>query len=152
MVLQCLRRTLQNDSSRHKGWQILGYPRTDGLFIVDTDASDIGIGGVLSQMQGDQEVVISYFSTVFSKPESKYCVSRRELLAVVITIVHFHKYLYGRLLLRTDHAALKWLLQFKNPEGQVGRWIERLQGYDFTLDQWRGKVHNNADAPSWTSL
>ena len=107
---------------------VLAYPKRDGKFVLDTDASNVGIGGVLSQVQDGHEKVIGYFSKVLSKPERNYCVTRRELLAVVKSVEHFYKYLYGRkFLLRTDHAALKWLLQFKNPEGQVARWIGRLQ-------------------------
>ncbi|CAK1602205.1 unnamed protein product [Parnassius mnemosyne] len=114
------------------GVPILGYPDAGKEFIVDTDASDIGLGGVLSQRNGDQEIVIAYFSKSLSKPERNYCVTRRELLAVVKSLQNFIKYLLGRKFhLRTDHAALKWLLQFKNPEGQVARWIKLLQEYDF---------------------
>ncbi|UFO01039.1 hypothetical protein LOK48_06560 (plasmid) [Wolbachia endosymbiont of Corcyra cephalonica] len=128
---------------------ILGYPNRNGRFIVDTDASNTGIGGVLSQEQGDRQVVIAYFSKSLSKPERNYCVTRRELLAVVKTLQHFNKYLIGRpFTLRTDHAALIWLLQFKNPEGQVARWIEQLQEYDFVAEHRSGKSHNNADALS----
>ncbi|CAK1579090.1 unnamed protein product [Parnassius mnemosyne] len=116
-------------------------------FIVDTDASDRGLGSVLSQGNGDQEIVIAYFSKSLSKPERNYCVTRRELLAVVKSLQHFSKYLLGRKFhLRTDHAALKWLLQFKNPEGQVARWIELLQEYDFVIEHRSGKSHGNADA------
>lgn len=128
---------------------ILGYPRTEGKFILDTDASNTAIGGVLSQLQDGEERVIAYFSKVLSKPERNYCVTRRELLAVVKSIEHFHKYLYGRhFLLRTDHAALMWLLRFKSPEGQVARWIERLQEYDYESVHRSGTTHRNADALS----
>ncbi|POS82770.1 hypothetical protein EPUL_005785, partial [Erysiphe pulchra] len=100
---------------------ILSYPRPEGQFVLDTDASNTAIGGVLSQLQNGEERVIGYFSKVLSKPERNYCVTRRELLAVVKSIEHFHKYLYGRrFLLRTDHAALVWLLRFKSPEGSHG--------------------------------
>src|SRR5436190_24179524 len=88
-------------------------------------------------------------SDILAKPERNYCVTRRELLAVVKSVEHFHKYLYGRrFLLRTDHAALKWLLQFKNAESQVARWTERLQEYDFETEHRAGKSHSNADALS----
>lgn len=128
---------------------ILGYPRPEGKFILDTDASNTAIGGVLSQEQDGEEKVIGYFSKVLSKPERNYCVTRRELLAVVKSIAHFHKYLYGRrFLLRTDHAALMWLLRFKSPEGQVARWLERLQEYDFESVHRAGTSHRNADALS----
>ena len=62
---------------------ILGYPKDNGLYILDTDASDVGVGGVLSQIQNDQEVVISYGSRTLSPQEKNYCVTRKELLAVV---------------------------------------------------------------------
>lgn len=128
---------------------ILAYPRAGDLFILDTDASNTGIGAVLSQNQGGTERVLAYYSRALSKPEKNYCVTRRELLAVVDSVKHFHKYLYGQeFLLRTDHAALKWLMQFKEPEGQVARWIERLQTYTFKTEHRRGLLHNNADGMS----
>ena len=84
-----------------------------------------------------------------SSPERHYCVTRRELLAVVKAVKHFHVYLYGRkFLLRTDHAVLRWLLSFRQPEGQVARWIEALQQYDFTIEHRPGSKHGNADALS----
>ncbi|XP_049302045.1 uncharacterized protein LOC105225932 isoform X1 [Bactrocera dorsalis] len=128
---------------------MLAYPIPGKKFILDTDASAYGIGGVLSQLIDGQERVIGYYSRVLGKPEKNYCVTLKELLAVVECVKHFHKYLYGqRFLLRTDHAALKWLLQFKNPEGQIARWIERLQNYDFETEHRKGIHHKNADALS----
>jgi hypothetical protein len=46
---------------------VLGYPQSGEKFIVDTDASNVGIGGVFSQMQDGQERVIAYFSKILSK-------------------------------------------------------------------------------------
>ncbi|GFR03492.1 retrovirus-related Pol polyprotein from transposon 17.6 [Trichonephila clavata] len=92
---------------------ILAYPEAGKQFILDID---------------DQERVIAYFSKCLSRPERNYCVTRKELLAIVKAVEHFHPYLYGRrFLLRTDHASLTWLLNFKNPEGQIAWWIQRLQ-------------------------
>ena len=86
---------------------VLAYPKRDGKFVLDTDASNVGIGGVLSQVQDGHEKVIGYFSKVLSKPERNYCVTRRELLAVVKSVEHFYKYLYGRkFLLRTDRTEV----------------------------------------------
>ncbi|GBM31585.1 Transposon Ty3-G Gag-Pol polyprotein, partial [Araneus ventricosus] len=128
---------------------ILTYPRTDKDFILDTDASNEGIGAVLSQNIGNEERVIAYFSKSLGKPERNYCVTRKELLAIVKSIEHFHHYLYGRkFLLRTDHASLRWLLNFKEPEGQIARWIQRLQEYDFEIQHRKGTSHENADALS----
>ncbi|GBN25236.1 Retrovirus-related Pol polyprotein from transposon 297 [Araneus ventricosus] len=128
---------------------VLTYPRTDKEFILDTDASNEGIGAVLSQKIGNEECVIAYFSKSLGKPERNYCVTRKELLAIVKSIEHFHHYLYGRkFLLRTDNASLRWLLNFREPEGQIARWIQRLQEYDFEIQHRKGTSHGNADALS----
>ena len=101
---------------------ILAYPEPHGLFILDTDANSTGVGAVLSQVHpGNREKVVAYYRMLLS-------VATRELLAIVKAVKYFHVYLYGRkFLLRTDHAALRWLLSFRQPEGQVACWIERLQ-------------------------
>ena len=99
---------------------ILSYPTETDLFVLDTDASGVGVGVVLSQVQNGQEKVISYFSNskCLSKPERKYCVTRRELLAIVYAVKTFHHFLYGRhFLIRTDHGALRWIMNFKRPGG-----------------------------------
>ena len=128
---------------------ILAYPEEEGLFTLDTDASNNGLGAVLSQDQNGVEKVISYYSKAFSSAERNYCVTRRELLAIVSSIRHFHHYLYGRSFrVRTDHGSLKWLLNFKNPEGQIARWFESLSSYDFKIEHRAGHSHNNADALS----
>ena len=129
---------------------ILAFPDLSKPFILDTDASDTGIGAVLSQKHNDgTERVIAYASRVLSKPERRYCVTRRELLAVVFFTKHFRPYLFGqKFILRTDHGSLTWLRNFKEPEGQTARWIERLQEYDFTIVHRPGKKHGNADALS----
>lgn len=57
---------------------ILSSPTNEGRFILDTDASNHGIGAVLSQIQDGTEKVIAYISQVLSKSERNYCVTRRE--------------------------------------------------------------------------
>lgn len=129
---------------------VLAYPDFTREFIVDTDASDTGIGAVLSQVdENGHERVIAYASRVLSKPERRYCVTRRELLAVVVFLREFRPYLTGRhFTLRTDHGSLTWLRNFRDPEGQLARWLEVLQEFDFTIIHRRGRKHTNADALS----
>ena len=128
---------------------ILGYPLVDGLFTLDTDASLDGIGAVLSQEQDGVEKVIAYYSRALTHTERKYCVTRRELLAVVESVKHFHHYLYGRhFVIRTDHGSLRWLLNFKNPEDQMARWLEDLFVLDFEIQHRPGRQHGNADGLS----
>ncbi|GBN00149.1 hypothetical protein AVEN_77791-1 [Araneus ventricosus] len=88
------------------------------------DAGYEGIEAILSQNIGNKERVIAYFSKSLGKPERNYCVTRKELPAIVKSIEHFHHYPYGqKFLLRTDRASLRWLLNFKEPEGQIAHWI-----------------------------
>ena len=52
-----------------------------------------------------------------------------------------------KLRLRTDNHSLAWLMSFKEPQGQVARWLGRLQ-YDSEIRRHPGRLHNNADALS----
>ena len=129
---------------------VLAYPDYERRFILDTDASDVGIGAVLSQVSVcGSERVIAYASRSLTRPEQRYCVTRKELLAVVEFVHHFRQYLLGReFTLRTDHGSLVWIRNFKEPEGQLARWLERLQEYNFTVVHRQGLRHCNADTLS----
>ena len=100
---------------------ILVFPDFSRPFILDTDASATGLGAVLSQVGDDgREHVVAFGSHALSKPERQYCVTRRELLAVVHFLQHFRLYLLGhQFQLRTDHGSLMWLRNFREPEGQM---------------------------------
>ncbi|KAA3671761.1 uncharacterized protein DEA37_0013350 [Paragonimus westermani] len=110
-----------------------------GLFILDTDASDLAIGAALSQRSANGEVVIAY--------ARRYCTTRRKMLALVYFLEHFRPYLLGiPFKVRTDHQVLQWLHNFRKPEGQVARWLEYLQDYDFDCIYHPSSLHANADA------
>ena len=128
---------------------VLAFPDFSQPFILDTDASGTAIGAVLSQVQDGKERVIAYASRTFSPAERNYSVTRRELLAVIHFVQHFKTYLYGKkFLLRTDHGSLRWLFNFKEPEGQVARWLEILAAYQFDIEHRKGSNHGNGDAMS----
>jgi len=104
---------------------------------------------VLSQIQDSKEKVIAYASNKLDRTQQKYSVTRRELLAAVTFMHQFRHYLLGRtFLLRTDHGSLRWLFAFKDPEGQLTRWMESLSQYDFQIQRRPGTKHTNADALS----
>ncbi|KRZ81763.1 Retrovirus-related Pol polyprotein from transposon 17.6, partial [Trichinella sp. T8] len=129
---------------------ILGHPDFDRTFLVDVDASEDAVGAVLSQQGGqDPPSVIAYASRSLSRAERGYCATRREMLALVWATQHFRPYLYGRrFIARTDHNSLRWLRNFREPEGQVARWLERLAEFDFEVVHRAGRKHQNADALS----
>ena len=101
---------------------VLAFLTDNGTFTLDTDASQEGLGAVLSQTQEGVERVIAYYSRAMSRPERNYCVTRKELLAMLSAMNHFHPYLYRwKFSVRNDHSSLQWLFWFKEPEGQIAR-------------------------------
>ncbi|KRY42282.1 Retrovirus-related Pol polyprotein from transposon 17.6 [Trichinella spiralis] len=131
---------------------VLAYPDFHRQFIVDVDASGDGLGAVLSQREEKAERVVAYASRTLTKAERRYCATRREMLGLVWALREFRPYLYGqRFLVRTDHSCLRWLTTFKEPEGQVARWLESLAELDFEVEHRAGRLHGNADALSRTS-
>lgn len=128
---------------------VLSYPKEQGIFVLDTDASLWGIGSVLSQEQGGVEKVIAFASKTLNSAQQNYCTTKRELLAVVTFMRHFKHYLLGRkFIIRTDHAPLVWLRNFKEPEGMIARWISIIETFDYELRYRPGRQHQNADALS----
>src|SRR6218665_1787640 len=128
---------------------ILALPRDEGTYILDCDACDDGIGAVLSQRIEGEEREINYGSRLLSSAERNYCVTRKELLAVVYFTKLYRQYLLGKaFILRTDHAALQWLQRTPEPISQQGRWVERLAENEFQIIHRPGRKHGNADALS----
>jgi len=129
---------------------LLSLPVPDCTYILDTDASEFGIGGVLSQIVNGKEKVLFFASNSLTSTERNYCTTRRELLAVIQYLRKFRHYLLGRrFILRTDHRSLKWLMSWKDPSSsQYFSWIEELMQFDFDIQHRPGKLHVNADALS----
>ena len=103
---------------------VLAYPCEKGQWILDTDASAYANGAVLSQIQTNEdgaevERVISYASRKLKGAEQRYCTRRRELLAIVEFVKLFRPYLWDRhVLIRTDHASLRYIKTQENPDYQ----------------------------------
>ena len=128
---------------------VLSYPDFKAEFILDMDASNHGIGAVLSQLKNGVEHPVAYASRTLSKAERNYCVTRKELLAVVEFVKQFRHYLQGpKFRIRTDHAPLRSVLKVKEPEGQLARWIEFMSSFSFEIEYRVGQRHENADALS----
>lgn len=69
---------------------ILAYLKSEGLFVLDTDASAFSVGAVLSKSRRTKSYLL--YSQCLSKTERQYCVTRRELLAVISAVKHYHHY------------------------------------------------------------
>ena len=75
---------------------VLSLPQDKGDYVLDVDASLVGAGAVLQQFQDGQLRVIEYASRTFNRAERNYCVTRREMAALVFGRHHFRQYLLGR--------------------------------------------------------
>ena len=119
-------------------------------FVLQTDASDCGLGAVLSQ-QGDdgQEHPAAYASRKLLPREVKYSVIEKECLAIVWALKTFHTYLFGvDFTIETDHRPLAWLDRMKNANARLTRWALSLQPYHFTIGHRTGTQNGNADGLS----
>jgi deoxyuridine 5'-triphosphate nucleotidohydrolase len=130
---------------------ILIYPDFTKKFYLYTDASDTGLGAVLSQKDKEgREQVVAYASVTLKPAEQKYGVTEKEALAVVWAVRQFRHYLLGTVFeIITDHNALRWL--FKNQQShsaRVNRWIMSLMEYQFIVTYRPGRKNQNADALS----
>lgn len=114
-----------------------GYP-----FYVQTDASDYGLGAVLTQTTSNGEQVICYLSRSLTKSERAYSATEKECLAVLWSIEKLRPYLEGiPFSVITDHHSLQWLHNLKEPTGRLARWAIRLQQYDSSIIHRKGKDH-----------
>lgn len=128
---------------------ILASPRYEVPFEIQADASKTACGAVLVQYHEGTEKVIAYMSQKFTATQQKYHVTELECLAVILAIEKFRPYVEGtHFKVITDHHALIWLKNLKDPTGRLARWSLRLQAYDFTLVHRKGKFHIVPDALS----
>ena len=133
---------------------VLAAPDFSKPFILATDAaSKVGIGGVLMQEYENGPRPVSYTSRKFTPAEKNYSVTEQECLACLHCIKEFRPYLHGRRFsLLTDHQALKWLLQNKEPTGRLRRWLWSFLEYDFDVIYVPGAHNVVPDALSRTPI
>ena len=128
---------------------ILAFPDVKEPFILYTDASLTAMGAVLAQVRDGKERALCYASKAFSKSQTNYSATKRELLAIVTFTRHFKHYLLGgNFKIVTDHRALQWLHIFKDPDGLTARWLEKLAAFDYEVQHRPGKSIGHADGLS----
>ena len=100
------------------------YPDFCRDFILETDASTLGVGVVLAE--GGKVHQVTYTSRSLSPLEKRYSVMELETLAVVWAVSHFHDYLYGHdVHIYTDHSAVKAIFGDTKPEQQACLLVEQ---------------------------
>lgn len=129
---------------------ILAFPNFDAPFYLSTDASQVGIGAVLSQKDEHQREHPVYFtSRSLTDAERRYSTIERELLAIIYSTEKFKYYLSGRkFTILTDHNPLVYLNSIKISSDRLTRWRLKLAEFDFNIVYKKGKANANADAMS----
>ena len=128
---------------------ILLQPNFDKQFVLQTDASALGVGAVLLQ-QGDTKKLqpVEFFSATFTPTERNYDIYERELLAIMKALAHWRPYLGWTkepFLIQTDHANLQYWKSPWNLNRRTARWHADLQDYDFILQHIPGKTNTLPD-------
>ncbi|GFW29111.1 retrovirus-related Pol polyprotein from transposon 17.6 [Trichonephila clavipes] len=130
---------------------VLYAPDFKRQFILQTDASDTGIGIVLAQRNDrGEEHPILYRSKKFSDAEKVYCTTEKECAAIVYAVKKLNCYLDGqqKFIIQTDHNPLVWLKTNAGTNPRLMRWSLALQPFNFEVIHKPGRSHANADALS----
>lgn len=122
---------------------VLAQPNFSKEFIIQCDASMVGVGGVLYQYDNDnKERPIAYVSQKLNRCQRNYTVTELECMAAVVCVKRFRPYIEGlpfRII--TDHASLKWLMSQKELGGRLARWSLKLQSFDFKIEHRKGSLN-----------
>ena len=128
---------------------ILAFPSMNEPFILYTDASEFAIGFVLAQVQNNCERVICYASKSLNRAQIQCSTNKRKLSAIVHYTRLFKQYFLGRRFkIITDHGALQWLHNLKDPDASTARWLKQLAAFDFEIEHRSGKNIGHADCMS----
>lgn len=125
---------------------VLCSPDFQKRFVVQTDASDVGLGAVLLQGDEGEERPVLYLSRKLEPRETRYSTIEKEGLAIKWALESLRYYLLGREFdVETDHRALSWINTMKDRNARITRWYLDLQPFNFRIRHKPGKTNILAD-------
>ncbi|KAI2646625.1 Transposon Tf2-6 polyprotein [Labeo rohita] len=146
-------RAFQQLKERFTSAPILHHPDPERGFVVEIDASNTGIGAVLSQRQGSPPKLFpcAFYSRKLSPTEQNYDVGDRELLAMKAAFEEWRHWLEGAkepFIVLTDHRNLEYLRSAKRLNPRQARWSLFFTRFDFRVTYRPGSKNTKADALS----
>lgn len=124
---------------------VLGLLDFSQIFVIECDASGIGIGAVLSQNNRP----IAYFSEALKRSALLLSTYEKEMLAIVKSIQKWRPYLLGKpFTVRTDQRSLKYLLEQRITTPAQTRWLPKILGYDYEIEYKHGPENQVIDSLS----
>jgi len=147
---ECHQRALDTLKQNLTSNPILVAPNPQKDYILQCDATQNSIAGILSQLDGDnKERVVAYASRKLLPRERNYPVIDRELLAICWCLQHWDQWVYGKQVqVFTDHRPLQWLQSVAAHNSRLARYVIVLQKYDINTTWKRGSLNSNADGLS----
>ena len=123
---------------------VLAQPDFSKDFVIQCDASRIGVGSVLYQLDDlGRERPIAFVSQKLNKAQRNYMVTEIECLAAVICVKRFRQYIEGLpFKIVTDHSSLQsWLMGQTDLSGRLARWSLKLQNFGFVMEHRKGSLN-----------
>jgi hypothetical protein len=118
---------------------IIQPPDWSQPFEIMCDASDYTVGAVLGQRKEGRVHAVYYASKTLNEAQLNYATTKKELLAVVFTFEKFRSYIVNsKVIVYTNHAAIKYLLAKKDAKPRLIRWILLLQEFDVEIRDNKG--------------
>ena len=134
----------------------LTIPSSEDVFVLNTDASGLGIGATLNVIRDEVEKPVAFFSKQLQGAQKHYTATELEGLAVFKAIFFFDHFLHGRkFLVNTDHQALVSLLKSKRLNRRLQGWVLKLMDFHFEIVYRPGRLNGDADGLSrqaWCNL
>ncbi|MGZ6453674.1 MAG: reverse transcriptase domain-containing protein [Bdellovibrio sp.] len=129
---------------------ILAFPDLSRDFYLQSDASKVGAGAVLFQLNDlNRRCVVSYASWLFSNTQRRYNTTERELLGLILAVRKWKPFFYHtKFYAETDHEPLVGYLKLSDPYGKISRWAAELAQFSFQIKYIKGETNIPSDALS----